>query len=287
MLAVTFTNPLNMQRVIKKPLLLSAILLFPAFSCLAQIDRAQIADSITREGKRLYESEMASWYGTDVFLAKFKEEKENIGGYFSYKDGSSYKCLFFSKSDKPTVLGTITFKGSYDPEKAESDGTKRDLTEKEMDYYLIRKSALDEFNSDTLFETYKNTSINIIPLIDDNSKKVYIITATGNSGVVLIGNDYLLTFDKNNKLASKKKIHANLISIKTKEEQNQGDTKVATGSVHNHLPETGDFITATDVCTFMLYKKFSNWKQQIVISKKYMSIWNCESESLVIIPTGK
>jgi len=275
-----------MQLFVRSVILSTVILL--SISCLGQVDRSYIADSISNEGKRLYESEMTSWYGTDVFLEKFKEESENIGGYFSYKDGESFKCLFFSKGDKPNVLGVITFIGSFDPKMAQSDGTKREFTEKEKDYYTIRNAALNEIKSDTsLFKRYKNTEINLIPLIDKDEKKVYVLTATSQSGIVIIGNDYLLLFTKTNELLSKRKIHANLITLPTKLEEKTADGNTTVGSVHNHLPETGELMTATDVCTFMLYERFSNWKQQIVISQKYMSIWNCGSNKLIIVPTGR
>ena len=55
--------------------------------------------------------------------------------------------------------------------------------------------------------------------------------------------------------------------------------------MHNHLPETGDFITPTDICTLMLYEKFAGWKNHIVVSKKYMSIWNCKADELFIMTT--
>ncbi|WP_236709493.1 hypothetical protein [Elizabethkingia ursingii] len=44
-------------------------------------DLETIAKEIKEEGIKLYRSEMASWYGTDVFLANYKNQ-ENIGGYF-------------------------------------------------------------------------------------------------------------------------------------------------------------------------------------------------------------
>jgi hypothetical protein len=48
------------------------------------------AQSIVDEGKLLYHSEMASWYGTDVFLDNYKS-RENIGGYISYMDNKLEK----------------------------------------------------------------------------------------------------------------------------------------------------------------------------------------------------
>lgn len=56
--------------------------------------------------------------------------------------------------------------------------------------------------------------------------------------------------------------------------------KATVGGVHAHLPETGDIITATDICTLMLYEKFAKWKQYIVISRNYVSIWNCNTNTL-------
>lgn len=235
---------------------------------------------IVDEGKLLYKSEMASWYGTDLFLENYKQ-RENIGGYFSYLENETSKCVFFSKSDNPKVIGTISFDNTFNIKTANTDLTERDFSKTENDLYQIRNLALKEIQSDTLFKTYKNTSLNIIPLINKKEKKVYILTGPQISGVVIFGNDYLITFDKNNKILTKKELHKNIIPIeygKTKD----GNEIVST--MHNHLPDTGDFITATDICTLMLYEKFAKWKTHNVVSKKYLSIWNCETDELNIIP---
>lgn len=254
----------------------------------SQPDRIKIADSITIEGIKLYNSEMASWYGTDVFMEKGKSDLERLRAYFSYSEGDIYKCIFYSKDINPVVLGTIIFKGSFDPREAIFDSSKRSFTETELQYYLLRKVTEDEISNDTsLFLNYENTNLNIIPLIEKNSKKVYILTGTSRSDIVIIGNDYLLTFDENNKLITKNRIHANIITLPTKVEEKDKEGNKSMGNVHNHVPQTGEYITATDICTFMLYGRFSNWKQQIVISQHYMSIWNCETNKLIIVPTGR
>lgn len=178
-------------------------------------------------------------------------------------------CLFYSKGEKPQVLERISFKDSYEPSKAIVEDQKGEFTSQEQEYYLLRKNALDEVEKDTaFFRSYKNTSLNLIPIIENNKKQVYILTGTSRSDLVIIGNDYLLNFDNDNKLISKKKLHANIITLQTKVEEEKEEGKVTIGSVHNHIPETGDYITATDICTFMLYEKFTNWKQQMVISEK-------------------
>lgn len=260
---------------------LTIILTLLTLSVFGQKNPTEEAQPIVVEGKLLYKSEMASWYGTDLFLENYKN-RDNIGGYFSYTDNDISKCIFFSKSDKPKVIGTISFDSTYNVRTAKTDLSERDFTSNENDLYVIRKIALSVANSDTLFKTYKNTNLNFIPLINGKEKKVYVLTGPQQNGVVIFGNDYLLTFDTNNKLTLKKQLHKNIIPINFGGKELEG--KQIEGAVHSHLPETGDFITATDICTLMLYEKFAKWKTHQVVSKKYLNTWNCETDQLTIIP---
>ena len=238
------------------------------------------AQPIVAEGKLLYKSEMASWYGTDLFLENYKN-RENIGDYFSYIENEVAKCIFFSKSDKPKVIGTISFDSTYNTKTANVDLTERSFSATEIDLYEIRKIALSEINSDTLFKTYQNTNLNLIPLINGKEKKVYVLTGPQQGGVVIFGNDYLLTFNQDNKLLIKKQLHKNILPINYGGEENENEKSI--GAMHSHLPETGDFITATDICTLMLYGKFAKWKTHNVVSEKYLNIWNCENDQLTVI----
>lgn len=261
---------------------LTIILTLLTVFAFGQKNPTEEAQPIVAEGKLLYKSEMASWYGTDLFLENYKD-RENIGGYFSYSENDTAKCVFFSKADKPKVIGTISFDSTYEITKAKTDLTERDFTNTERDLYQIRNIALTELqtNEDGFFEFYQNTNPNIIPLINGKEKKVYILTGPQQSGVVIFGNDYLLTFDKNNKLETKKQLHKNIIPI---EYGNVEEGQEIEGAMHSHLPETGEFITATDICTLMLYSKFAKWKTHNVVSKKYLNIWNCETNTLTVIP---
>jgi hypothetical protein len=260
---------------------ISFILTFFTFCVYAQNSPTEKAQPIVAEGKLLYKSEMASWYGTDLFLEKYKN-RENIGGYFSYAaNDETTKCIFFSKSDNPKVIGTISFDSTYDTGTAITDLEEREFTTNENDIYEIRKVALAEITSDTLFKTYKNTNLNLIPLITETEKKVYVLTGPKQNGVVIFGNDYLLTFDENNKLLIKKQLHKNIIPIYYGGEEKEGQKLES--AMHSHLPETGEFITATDICTLMLYEKFAKWKTHNVVSKDYLNIWNCETDELTVI----
>lgn len=261
--------------------ILTIVLTLMTVSVFGQKNLTDKTQPIVAEGKLLYKSEMASWYGTDLFLENYKD-RTNIGGYFSYIDDEIAKCVFFSKAENPKVIGTISFDSTYTLKSAKIDLTERDFIQTENNLYQIRKIALDELNTNTdgLFKFYQNTNPNIIPLINGKEKKVYVLTGPKNNGVVIFGNDYLLTFDQNNKLVTKKQLHKNIIPI---EYGNEEEGKEIEGTMHSHLPETGEFITATDICTLMLYEKFAKWKTHNVVSKKYLNIWNCETDQLTVI----
>src|SRR4030095_6186360 len=97
---------------------------------------------------------------------------------------------------------------------------EREPTEYEKTLYTIRRKALEEINTnkDSLFKFYKNTSLNLIPIVYKGEKKVYVLTGPSVSGVVVFGNDYLFKFDENNNILSIKRLHKNIIPINYGEE---------------------------------------------------------------------
>lgn len=241
-------------------------------------DLNAMRQKVVAEGKKLYKSEMASWYGTDLFFHDYTN-KSNVGGYFSYTEGAENKCVFFSRASQPRVIGTIVFDDSFDTKKAMVYLEERDLTAVEHKLFLIRQGAIEEVRRDTsLFKYYQGMNLNFVPLLGEKENKVYVLTGPTEHGIVVFGNDYLLTFDKKNQLKSKKALHKNIIPIAYNPEE-KGQT-----TLHNHLHETGDLMTATDICTLMLYGKFTGWKQHNVVSEKYLNVWNFETEDLYVIP---
>lgn len=210
------------------------------------------------------------------------KNRDNIGGYFSYTEDDVSKCIFFDSTKDPKVIGTISFDSTYNIKTAKTDLTERKFSATESDLYFIRLATLDLVKSDTLFRHYNKTSLNLVPLINGDEKKVYILTASSENGVIIFGNDYLLTFGNDNKLTGKKRLHLSLIAMNYGEPDKEG--KEVFGAMHTHLPETGDFMTATDICTLMLYEKFTKWKQHNVVSENYLNIWNCLSHQLTVVP---
>lgn len=261
-----------------KNILLNLILLFACGNSLAQLTAEQKA--IVEEGKRMYRSEMASWYGTDILTEQFPGKTDDLGGYFSYLDGDNAICVFYSKSNNSRAILTVTFDKTYNMKPALIDSSERVLNVHETLLKDLRIAAQEIMISDTIFQLYEHTNFNLVLEEGEKENKVYVLTGPQENGVVIFGNDYLIVFDKANKFIGRKKIHQNIIAINS-----MIDKKDSFGAVHNHLPETGDMITATDICTLMLYEKFTNWKSHVVVTEHNICIWTCATNSLIITPS--
>jgi hypothetical protein len=129
-------------------------------------------------------------------------------------------------------------------------------------------------NEDGFYSFYENVNPNLIPIIYEGKKKVYIISGSSEPQM-LIGNDYKLTFNKKNKIKKREKLHNSILSFDYTENEN------IESSFHTHI--VSDFIDVTDVCTLLLYKNYTRIGQHIVMSKKYVSILNLEKETLIIL----
>lgn len=234
---------------------------------------------ILSEGKKLYHLEMASWYGTDYFLEKFPHKKNDIGGYVSYELDNQVVNIFFDKVDNNRILVRIYFAASPGKMPVSVDTVNNTASLLETELISMRLDALNRIvsNSDGFFSVYENTSFNPIPIISKNERKVYVLTAPHANGVVLLGNDYLLTYDQKIKLKKKKKIHNSLIELPFKDEH--GNEAITT--IHSHV--NSKYMDPTDICTLLLYKDYVKWKQHYVMGKKYVSIFDMEKETLAVL----
>jgi hypothetical protein len=239
-------------------------------------DLGKIRDEIMAEGTLLYKLEMAAWNGTDIVLEKFKDNQGALKGYFAYSENAKTHLIFYNKKNK--IIANIGFDSTFSEKNAVKDYAERDMTTLEKRLFVIRSKAVFQLANDSLYQSYKNTNFNTIPVVGEKESKVYVLTGPENSGVIIIGNDYVMNFNEKDSLISQKKIHRSMIPI----EYGEKDKEVA-ATMHTHLPETGDFITATDVCTLMLYGKYAKWQNHYVISKNYYSMWDFSKNGLVIL----
>lgn len=231
---------------------------------------AQLEDvnEIITEGKTLYKLERASWLGTDV-LQEQHRNLDGIGGYFSYIDNDTVKNVYYSQALTPRILATISF-DTAQIKNIKTDFTERPLTKMEQDLFVIRAKT-EQALRDDFFRRYDSTNFNIVPLITGNSKKAIILTAPTQNGVMIFGNDYVLTFDDAFNITDKKRLHQSFLKC------NFGNKEIVTG-IHTHI--TSDFFTSTDICTLMLYEKMFGLKNYMVISRNHTWIWDCTTDEL-------
>ncbi|ELM3645181.1 hypothetical protein SL053_002198 [Flavobacterium psychrophilum] len=241
----------------------------------------KLKSQTVEEGKKLWASEMASWYGTDLFLEKY-HDRDKIGGYFSYVDNPEKStCVFYGKGENPKIIGTMVFDQTYNIKTANYNLLEREMTNSEKEYYTLRIKTQELIKHDTIFKHYENTTLNVIPIIDKEEKKVYLLTGyNGDKKIVAYGNDYLITFDKNNNIKNAKKLHASYLPF---EYGDSDPDKTSIAGMHNHIVSSGELMSATDICTTMLYEKFTKWETYYVISEKYVSIWNCKKDELFVM----
>ena len=260
-------------------LFLAALFTFTGATAHAQVDLPDEAQEAVRVGKLLYRTEMASWYGSDVFMERFPGRLDSSGGYFSYPNGDHTTCIFFTRDEEPRSLGRFSFDSTFNVNNVMIDANPGALTTLESELFRMRRAAIEVMSNNDYFERYEDMNFNLIPLRDGDKRLIYVLSGPKKNGVIVIGNDYLLTLDKGYQVRSRVRLHKN-IQIMPYEPDG---TEEVTMSVHSHLPETGDFITATDICTLMLYAPFADWPQHLVISENWVSIWNCKSNELSVI----
>lgn len=75
---------------------MKALLWILSIAAISASAQSREEKEIIEEGRRLYRTEMASWYGTNIFLQKFADKAGETGGYFSYLNDNRSICVFFS-----------------------------------------------------------------------------------------------------------------------------------------------------------------------------------------------
>lgn len=258
-----------MQKIILSLLILSSIFAY---------SQNKETEKILNEGKLLFRLEKGSWYGTDDMLARFKTKKDSIGGYLSYEnEENKINTIFFSRFDSNKILVRYEFDSLPKTKPIKIDSTNHIASHLEKRLIKIRQDAKDRANSneDKFFSFYENTALNFIPVINENGRNVFVLTGPQVSGVVLIGNDYKLEYNKKDEFVKKMKIHNSILQFPYKSDDPENKLESTFQSL-----VLSEYINSTDICTLLLYKDYVEWKQHYAMSKKYVSIFDLEKESL-------
>jgi hypothetical protein len=202
-------------------------------------------DSILNEGNLLYKYEKSAWIATDLVLEN-PIVKAEFNYCFTYEEQETIKTIILDK--ELNCIAEYIFEKQFDkPEFIKIE--KRELSNKEKILIDIRKTIIEniisEYGNEVGAPDDYNLNLILLPFAD--KYKLYITTGTVEPNVIPFGNDYIFIADKNGEIENWHKFHSILIPSYTV----LGEYKV-TRLGHTHLKST-PLITATDICTFMLY----------------------------------
>ncbi len=202
-------------------------------------------DSVLTEAQLLYKYEKAAWISTDLATGN-RAVKKDFGGFFAYEEQGEIRVIILGKNQK-NCIAEYSFESDFNKPKSVKT-ENRELTNQEKTLLEVKEKIVENL-SDKQYEVTipDGFSPNLILLPFDEKYKLYIIMGTSQRDVIPFGNDYLFIADKNGKIENWQKFHSRLIPGYTKFEGNK-----VTELTHSHL-RTTPLITATDICTFMLY----------------------------------
>lgn len=235
------------------------------------------------KGYQLFRLEKGSWYGTDHFLENYPNMRDKIGGYVTYETEDNHiQTVFFDKEDPTKTIVRYRFSEVPTKNPESIDIENLEATELEMSLFSIREDARRRMveNPDGFFRIYENTGINLIPVQEGKKTEVYVLTAATSGNNLLLGNDYLFEYDRKGKFKKQSKLHNSLIKIAYHSDDPEDPIRE---TMHTHV--LSDLITATDVCTLLLYADFVEWDRHLVIGPKYVTSFNIRDLSFWVIPT--
>lgn len=213
-----------------------------------QLTNTQIGeklDSILLEGNLLYRYEKAAWISIDRAREK-NEVKKEFFSYLVYHQNDTVRTLILNKVSE--CIFELQFVFQFEKPIKEIVLT-RTLSAKERKMVATKTKIINAIVEKKIpIGCPEGYGLNMILMPRDEGFKFYIITGANKSGVIPFGNDYLFLTDEDGNLQSWKKFHSRLIALESK----GPDGKDVTEMIHSHL-RSEPFISATDICTFMLY----------------------------------
>lgn len=233
----------------------------------------QINDSIVEEGEALYVSEIMSWRLTDLYFSR-QHKAEDIGGSLVYDLSESVCSALFVNKERDNCL----FEIRMDLTSGEMDviDSVRPITERENEELLDRLTkigiAIKQYADSLNWISQEEGRFNWDLLHIDGHHRLYVLQGVTKSDVIPFGNDYSFDFNENNEIINFRKYHKSFLPLPTVTENGE----IPEETVHSHLRDN-PFITATDICNFLLYGMPAGMKSFSVLSTYYQCCFRFSS----------
>lgn len=233
--------------------------------------RAQL-DSVLMEGNLLYFYEKATWVSYDQ-VARHPDLRNKFETYLTYQTGKSIKTIVLGHNWEKCIA-EYTFTSDYDtPDVTRVEERNLSVYEKKLIY--IRERIINQLKDEKydmkVPEGY-NLNFTLIPF--GKKYKMYVLTGTSQPNVIPFGNDYLFIADNYGNIEKWRKFHSELIPVTINYE-----TQSSAELIHNH-PASNPLISASDICTFMLYGPLYDLERLSVYSEGRYMEYNMETNEI-------
>lgn len=249
---------------------------------LATMTPAQQA--VINEGTTLYQLEQAAWRATDRMILNQGKRRDSVGGYVAFKDGENVRVITYNRYDSSTVMSVFVFNREIDEGSMLVDNVSRKAQPREQALIDLRMRAVRDVAFDTshFYKHYRNTHYNVVPIIDDTSRRVYVMTTIEQGVVMPIGNDYLLRYTPSLELVERRRLHQSFLPIELQKVDTASKDPDLTW--HRHAENGDPLPTATDVCALLLYTKNPIWHKHGIITSAWYTLFDCRTRTFEFLP---
>lgn len=278
-LYICFPNIIITKRTMKR-IHLFAVLLF--LSCCAFAQPGKLTekklnmklDSILVEGNLLFYYEKATWIAYDMALEN-PVIRNKFESYLTYQTGKAIKTIIIGKNLENCVA-EYSFITDYDtPDIVQL--TERELSTYEKKLIYMRERIMSQLGKDEYdLRIPEGYSLNFILLPYGKKYKLYVLAGTSQLNIIPFGNDYLFIADDYGNIERWRKFHTGLIPTQTEFE----GSKVRE-LTHSHVKDN-PLISATDICTFMLYAPLYDLERFSVYADGRYMTYDLESNSISV-----
>ncbi len=206
-------------------------------------------DSICEEGYNLYHAERVNWISTDSMLVHYG--RESIGRNIIWQPTKdSWGVVFFDHEQKNCV-----FEMCYNIQNGKMmvSYDKRPIRKEERSRLALKmlmlKNGLEKYGEQIGYDKNCGGPNFDFVRINDNVIRLYILQGTMHHNTIPFGNDYSIDFDNEGNALCFRRYHKSLLAMKTVDDSG----KPAESVYHSHTPDN-PYITATDICNFLLYR---------------------------------
>lgn len=244
------------------------------------------AEAIRQTGFALYQLEAASRLAADTLQARFATDKniEKISGYLSYKTSRGFKTIFWNTDDyeRCEILYEFTHSPELTPSQLKSKASFRSPTNYEKVLIDIRTDAATRANGDAaLAQKIGNIGLTLIIYDDEQRIYAYLLPATLNANNLYMGADMAIVYNREGAYLSQSAIHTEQFAISP---LSDGIPSKVSGKTFVALASNDPTLSATDICTLLLFRPYIQWEELYYTSPRFLCIFNVKTGNLSILP---